>query len=78
MGRFIPRSLFAQALLLFLLALSVRLVYLFGMGKIGDSSHVEVEQAAITWAKEGRLANAFGWRMLYPILTESMAEHSFQ
>ncbi len=60
MRRFIPRSLFVQALLIFLLALGLRLVYLFGMDKIHDSSHVEVEQAAITWAREGRLANAFG------------------
>src|SRR5262245_10102830 len=60
MLRFLPRSLFWQAVLIFFLALSFRLVYLFGLGKITDSSHVEVEKAAITWAREGRLADAFG------------------
>src|SRR5262245_63226694 len=60
MLRLLPRSLFGQALLIFLLALGFRLVYLFGLGKVSDSSHVEVEKAAITLAREGRLADAFG------------------
>ncbi len=58
MGRLLPRNLFVQALLIFFLALAPRLVYVFS--KLGDSSHVELEQAAITLAREGRLADAFG------------------
>jgi len=60
MIRLWPRTLFAQALVLFFLALTPRLFYLFGMDKISDSSHVEVEKAAVTLARDGRLADAFG------------------
>src|SRR5262245_16314534 len=60
MRRLIPQSLFLQGVLLFLLAMSGRMVYLFGLNKYRDSSNVEVEKAAVTWASEGQLADAFG------------------
>lgn len=49
-----------QAILLFLLALAPRLYYLVALDKIQDSSHVELEQAAIKWAESGEIADAFG------------------
>src|SRR5207302_1085179 len=60
MRRLFPSSPAIQALLLFLLALAPRLYVLIGQGKLKERSHVEVERAAITLAREGRLANAFG------------------
>jgi hypothetical protein len=60
MRRFLPIHPLVQAALIFLLALAPRLHSVRGQGKLGERSHVEVERAALTWAREGRLANAFG------------------
>ena len=55
MRRLIPRSLFLQGVLLFILAMSGRLVYLFGLNNVSVSSNVEVEKAAVKWARDGEL-----------------------
>jgi hypothetical protein len=58
MRRLLPQSHLVQATLLFCLALAPRYVYV--ISKLSDSSHVELEQAAITLARTGELADAFG------------------